>query len=336
MFNKIYEKIKLFIKDNYKFFISVFLIIFIFNYEFPYIIYKSGGLINLEDRIDIDKEYVEKGSFNMSYVTAIKGTIPFLAISLVLPDWDILPIKEVTNDMSYEETLVIGKEYLNEGIDNAIISAFKLSKYNINIDKYINTVLFISDKADTDILVGDEIISINDKEVKDLISLREYINTLKENDRVKLLVNNNGKEYERYAVLYKDSDDLLKVGVSFKTTYKYTTEIPVSIKMKDNESGSSGGLMMALSIYNALTDEDITHGKKIAGTGSITSEGVVEEIGGVKYKVLGAYKNKADVFLCPEENYKEAMNIKKKRNLDIEIIKVHTLEDAVNYLENLN
>ena len=34
------------------------------------------------------------------------------------------------------------------------------------------------------------------------------------------------------------------------------------------------------------------------------------EIDGVKYKMLGAKKNKADVFLCPYENYEEAINVK--------------------------
>ena len=55
MFNKIYERIKKFIKENYKFFIFLTVIVFLFYYEFPYIIYKSGGTINLEDRVIIDK-----------------------------------------------------------------------------------------------------------------------------------------------------------------------------------------------------------------------------------------------------------------------------------------
>ena len=104
--------------------------------------------------------------------------------------------------------------------------------------------------------------------------------------------------------------------------------------MKDNESGSSGSLMMALSIYNALVEEDITKGLNIVGTGSILADGSVEEIGGVKYKVLAAEKKNADVFFCPLENYDEAIKIKKKRNLKVEIVKVKSLKDVINYLEN--
>ena len=271
MFNKLYENIKKFFKENYKFLIVMSILIFLFYYEFPFVIYKSGGTINLEDRVVIDKEYKEEGSLSMSYVTAMKGTAPFIILSYILPDWDLIPLKEVTNDNSYEEVIEVGKEYLDEGIDNAIISAFRESDYSIEITNTINRVIYISEDAKTNIKIGDEIISVNGTKTKNLDELRAYINTLKENDKVKVKVKHNDKEYERYAIIYKEKDDSLKIGIAFSEAYEYKTEIPVSVKMKDNESGSSGGLMMSLAIYNALTKEDITHGLNIVGTGAISS-----------------------------------------------------------------
>lgn len=335
MFNKIYEKIKFFIKLNYKFLIFLTILIFLFYYEFPYIIYKSGGTINLKDRVSVDLDYKEDGSFSMSYVTAMKGTAPFIALSYVLPDWDLIPLEDVTGkDNDYEDVLEMGKISLNEGIDNAIISAFNEADMDINIKNTINKVLYISDKAETDIEIGDVVTKINDKEVNSLDDVKEYVNTLKENDIVSITVTNKEKEFKRSAKLYKEEDNSLKIGISFKTTYEYETEIPVTVKMKNNESGSSGGLMMSLAIYNAITKEDITKGLNIVGTGTINSNGIVGEIGGVKYKVLAASKKDADIFLCPKENYEEAKKIKEKRNLDIEILSVDTLSDAINYLQN--
>lgn len=334
MFNKIYDKLIGFIKLNYKFLIILTILIFLFYYEFPYIIYKSGGTINLENRVVIDKEYKEDGKLQMSYVTAMKGTIPFMVLSFIIPDWDLYPLEEITNEDNYEDVLEKGKEYLNEGIDNAIISAFNEAGYGINIKNTINKVMYISDEAETDVLINDIIISIDNQKLNTLDEIKEYINSLKENDIVTLKVINDNKEYERTSKIYLDEDKTLKMGLAFKTTYDYETEIPVTVKMKDNESGSSGGLMMSLAIYNALTDEDITKGLNIVGTGSINSDGTVEEIGGVKYKVLGAAKNKADIFLVPKENYEEAIEIKEKRDLDIEIVSVSTLKDAIEYLES--
>ncbi len=335
IFSKVYEKIKRFFKENYIFLIVISILIFLFYYEFPFVIYKSGGTINLEDRVVIEKEYEEKGTLSMSYVTAMKGIAPFILLSFCIPDWDLMPLEDITTNGDYDEVLEVGKEYLSEGIDNAIIAAFNASDYSITINREIERVIYISEDAKTNIKIGDEIVEINDNKFNSLDELKAYINTLKEGTKINLKVINNGKNYEREATIYKDIDDSLKIGVAFSTTYEYETEIPVSIKMKKNESGSSGGLMMSLAIYNALTEEDITHGLNIVGTGSILASGEVEEIGGVKYKVLAAEKNHADVFLCPEENYEEALKVKKKRNLKVDIVKVSSLSDAITYLENI-
>ncbi|MEG2378915.1 MAG: S16 family serine protease, partial [Bacilli bacterium] len=101
------------------------------------------------------------------------------------------------------------------------------------------------------------------------------------------------------------------------------------------ESGPSGGLITTLTIYNYLVKEDITNGLKIAGTGTIEPDGSVGEIGGIKYKLAGVVKKKADLFFCPAgENYEEAMKEKKKNKYKIKIIGVETLDEALNYLKN--
>ena len=109
--------------------------------------------------------------------------------------------------------------------------------------------------------------------------------------------------------------------------------VNIKIKSKESESGPSGGLITALAIYDAITKEDITKGKKIVGTGTISQDGKVGEIGSVSYKIASAAKAKADIFLCPKENYKEAKKYAKKHNLKIKIKVVSTFEDAINYLK---
>ena len=60
---------------------------------------------------------------------------------------------------------------------------------------------------------------------------------------------------------------------------------------------------------------------------------MVGEIGGVKYKLMGAVSSKADIFFVPKENYKEALDTKNKYKYDIEIVEVGTLEEAIKYLK---
>ena len=90
---------------------------------------------------------------------------------------------------------------------------------------------------------------------------------------------------------------------------------------------------MALSIYDNLVDDDLTRGDKIIGTGTIDVDGNIGEIGGVKYKLIGAVNNKAKIFLCPKDNYEEAITIARERKYDIIIKSVETFDEAVSYLK---
>ena len=104
---------------------------------------------------------------------------------------------------------------------------------------------------------------------------------------------------------------------------------------KENESGSSRGLICALEIYNKITESDLTKGKVIAGTGSIDENGKVGAISGVKYKLKGAVSNKADVFIVPTKNYEEALKIKEENNYNITIIEADNLHNVIDKLNNL-
>jgi len=134
--------------------------------------------------------------------------------------------------------------------------------------------------------------------------------------------------------LYEEDGKVL-IGITLVSTIDVETEKDVSFKYKGTESGASGGLMSALEIYNRITEYDLTKGKKISGTGTISLDGKVGEIAGVKYKLAGAVRKKADVFIVPSENYEEAIKLKEKNKYDIIIIEADTFENVVNTLKKL-
>ena len=54
-------------------------------------------------------------------------------------------------------------------------------------------------------------------------------------------------------------------------------------------------------------------------------------------KLKSAVKEKADLFIVPnDENYKEALKIKKENNYDIEILGVSTFDEVIEYLSFKN
>ena len=50
--------------------------------------------------------------------------------------------------------------------------------------------------------------------------------------------------------------------------------------------------------------------------------------------MLGASKNKCDVFITPKENYKEAKKVKEKNKLKIELIEADNIEDLMEKLSS--
>ena len=257
-----------------------------------------------------------------------------LLLSFVVPNWDILPSEEITReDESVDDLLELEKLYMKSSIDNATILAFREAGKELNITREVNNIVYIADEAETDLEMYDELLSVDEKNLATIDELRAYVNTLNEGDTVSILVNRDGKEKECSAKIYNTSDGL-KVGISFLTTYEYETTPEIEVTTKNSESGSSGGLMLSLAIYNAIADEDITKGRTIVGTGTIDINGNVGEIDGVKYKLLGANKNNAEIFLCPMENYEEALEVKEEYDLDVEIHGVATFSEALEYLMN--
>lgn len=330
---KLLNKIKTFFKENYKGILILLFIYILFNFRLNFSIYTPGGLINLSDRI-ISKDEINdsKGSLNMTYVSLVKGTIPTYLIAKLIPTWDIIPNEDITYDGNIDETIKIDQYYLEESISNAYMVAYNEANVDYEIKNTNNYVTYIYEEAKTNLKLFDNILEYDNIKFTNFTTMQEYITSKNIGDKVNFIVNRNGKKINCYAELI-DINGEAKVGVSAAVVNEYESDINIDIKSKKTESGSSGGFMMALAMYDALTKEDITKGRKIAGTGTIDSEGNVGVIGGVIYKLSGAVKNKADIMLVPKENYEEALNYKKKHNFNIELISINNFQEAIEYLK---
>lgn len=331
---KIFDKIKKFFKENYKGILILVFIYLLFNFKLGFSIYSPGGLINLDNRIesksDINKS---KGSINMTYVRLVKGTIPTYLLAKVISTWDIVDNDDITYDGDIDETIKIDKYYLLESISNAYMVAYNSAGVDYSIKKSNNYITYIYEKAKTDLKLFDNIIKYDNIKFTTFSEMQEYITNKNVGDKITFDVVRNGKNIKCYAKLI-DIDGNAKVGLTSAVINEYDSDVNVSVKSKASESGSSGGFMTALAIYNAITKDDITKGRVIAGTGTIDSEGNVGEIGGVTYKLAGAYKNGADIMLVPKDNYEEALKYKKKHKLDIELVSISTFKEGIEYLEN--
>ncbi len=324
-----------FIKDNLGYFIFLIFFYLLMTYELPYVIYTPGGSIDMSERIDGKNLYDESGSFSMTYVSMVRGSAPFLALSFVIPNWDIVKTEAITYDGdNIEETLEIDKIYMREAISNAEGIAYKHAGISYQEKAVHNIVTYVLEDAKTNLKYGDEIIKIDDSNYSTLSEFQEYVGTKNISDKIEITYVRDGKTYIDVAEVI-DLEGTPKVGISIATVIDYETDFDISVKTKSSESGPSGGLMTTLAIYNQITEEDITKGLNIMGTGTIDKDGNVGEIGGVKYKILGAEKNGADVFICPKENYAEAQKVIAEKNLNIKLISAKTFDEAIEKLKKI-
>lgn len=327
------DKIKKFIKDNYKVLFIAIVLITIFQIELPYKIYTPGGMVDLTNRVYVENGYDSSGKFGMAYVSMVRGNIPFLLASLVIPDWDIVKQEELTlENETFEERFNADKILTQQSIDSAIISSYRLAGKDIILEKENVHITYIDKNAKTDLKLLDIVLEIDGKKIKNTEELKNIVTSHQEGDIIHLKVLRSEKEVDAMAEVYL-LDGTPKIGISITITYEYDENPLSSIKMKTTESGPSGGLMMSLALYNSLVSEDITKGRTIIGTGTIDIDGNVGAIGGVRYKLIGAVKKKAEIFLVPEENYEEALEVKTEKNYDIRLISVKTLQEAIDALK---
>ena len=325
------KKIKKFIEKHY--YIILLFLILSFAINFDYYVYSPGGLIDLTDRIVVDKSYKQKGSFNMTYVTSRNANLFNVILSFIIPSWDLESMDDMrVEDENAKEIEARDKIYLEESSSDALIAAFNEAHIPYTVKSIDLKVTYVYNAAKTNIKANDIIKSINGVKLNNFNDLVSEANKYKEGYKIVIQVLRNKKEVECYSKLIK-LGKRVGIGVSIAEIKNITTNPSVEFVYKKNESGSSRGLMCALDIYNKITKYDLTKGRVISGTGTIREDGTVGAIGGVKYKIKGAEKKHADIFIVPKDNYEEAVKVKKQNHLKIKIIKADNLHNVIEKLK---
>ena len=334
MLNKLYEKIKEIIKENYLYISLYFVLVAVCFYPLPFYIYNGGGTIDVTDRVEIEDGYASRGSYNLCYVSELRATLPSYLLAKILPSWDIVPMEDLSlNEEETEEDLMIrDRIYLNDANMNAIYLAYQKAGKEFKVTDVNNYVIYLDTYSKTDLKIGDDIQKVDGKSITNLSDLQAIVQEKNVGDILTFEVIRDRKTVTCTGEIIQQGDSRL-LGVALQTSYVYETDPEIELHFSKNEAGPSGGLMLTLAIYDQLVPEDITKGLKIAGTGTIDSEGNAGPIGGVKYKLAGAVADGADIFIVPNgENYEEAIQLQQEKNYDIEIIGVDTFEEALESL----
>lgn len=336
MSTKRYAKIKSFIRENYKFLLFIVACQIFFLFPLPFVIDAPGGLLPVSDRVQVEDGTSSQGSFNLAYVKEIQANISTYLVSLINKDWDLIKQEEVKYDHeTMKDAETRSKLLLKQGQQNATIVAYTHAKKQVNLQDPHFYVAYLDESVKSDIQIGDELLEFNHQKITEYEEIAQKVEQTKLGEEVTLTIQREQEEKEITIPIQK-IDGEKRLGLLLIPIYDLKTDPTIKFTFHDSESGSSGGLMTALEIYDRLIEEDLTKGKTIVGTGTIDAEGNVGEISGVKYKLKGAVKEKADLFFVPDgNNYEEAKKVAKEKGYEIELVPVKTFDDALEYLKNM-
>ncbi|TFB18482.1 hypothetical protein E3U55_11860 [Filobacillus milosensis] len=156
------------------------------------------------------------------------------------------------------------------------------------------------------------------------------------------------KEYEEDVQHYKEQTIVNAVNLTneHQTVVENQDRISDIIHEASEYYGDSFGLMIAIGLLEEELNKDYSRKGSIliSGTGTIEEDQSVGSVGAIRYKLLTAEENGVDIFFVPKDavyygessNQREASNVLKEEDLKLKIVYVSTLQEAINFLENLN
>lgn len=185
--------------------------------------------------------------------------------------------------------------------------------------------------ADGLIAPGDIIVAADGQPLQGAEELQALTATSTPGNELTLTIIHGGQQREVTARLAAVPDgDGARLGVSIETALD-ELRLPFDIGLEPGNriGGPSAGMMVALTVYDLLADEDLLRGRTVVGTGTLSSGGVVGPVGGVPEKMEAAEQFGADLVLVPESQLDIALDAAPD---GLRVIGVGTLDEAIEVL----
>lgn len=173
---------------------------------------------------------------------------------------------------------------------------------------------------------GDEILAVNGARLTSADQLRAAV-TASAGAPMTFAIERGGARQDVSVTPAANGAGAWLLGVTVQSSYEVPYEVTFGLK---NVGGPSAGMMFALGIIDTLTPGDLTGGHDIAGTGTITADGTVGAIGGIRQKMWGAAGAGAEYFLAPTSNCGEVVGHVPG---GMRVFAVSTLDEALSALD---
>ncbi len=318
----------------------VALIVIAWVVPLPFTIYSPGPTVNVLGEFD-GKEIVQvkdhkayrNGKKAQLRMTTVSETTREARLGLwtLLGAWmseteAVYPREVAYPDQgSVKEDREAGQVQMASAQDAAIAAA--LTKLGEDVDEVSVAEVTKDAPAKGKLVAGDVVTKVGTKTVDTPQAVVTAVQNVEPGSTIEMTIRRKDKTLTQ-SVKTGEKEGKAFIGVSLGATYKFPYDIKITLDPAIG--GPSAGLMMALSVYDTLTEGPLTDNKKIAGTGTIDGDGNVGPIGGIQQKIPGAAQDGAKLFLVPAGN---CQDIEGAENGDMRLTRVKTLDEAIKAIE---
>lgn len=336
--------------------VVVFIIVAaLFLYPLDSYISQPGGAYDLAPLVEVEGgDENDVGTFSLMTISLSKATAASYTFAQFSNKRKILPAENVRRAGESEtEYNLRQKKLMSDSQFNAITVGFE--KAGIPVEVEFNGVFIMNvleeGASDKILEAGDIIQTVDGVQLTEPGEFVTMISDKELGDDVALSLERDEKVLDVSVTLKEipGGDGRVGLGVGFQEDRTLTTKPEVTMHTS-NIGGPSAGLMFTLEIMNRLLEEDLAKGYNIAGTGEMLVDGTVGRIGGADFKVMAAAREGVEIFFAPDDdlpdevkrlnpgiltNYEEAAQTAKNIGTKMKVIPVKTIDDALEYLENL-
>jgi PDZ domain-containing protein len=320
-------------------FVVAGLAIVAWNLQLPYYAFSSGPVGDAVNAVEVSEvpTYDPLGELLMLTVSS-QEVNPFEALVAGLdPDVDLVARQAVRPPEESDEDFVArNRANMDLSRETAITLALTRLGYEVTTrsDGVQVADLVEGVPAASVLEIDDVIIEVDGIAVELADQIGPVIDGRDVGDTIEMEIRRGAEELTVDVELVGREDDptVPMIGISaVALNPRFEYPFPINIEA-GLVGGPSAGLMYTIAVMELLAPEDLTHGRVIAGTGTIDSAGNVGAIGGVRQKVVAAEAAGAEVMLVPASNLEEALTARRDR---LELIPVATLDEALAALATL-
>jgi Lon-like protease len=303
-------------------------------YQLPVVALTPGPMEDVLARLKIEgkRVYDSEGKLYLTSV-GIDDNVRFYEALLDMANRDVQLVPRAELYPEEQDSTEIDKEnavLMDRSKETATVVALREVGYDLAPSGVEVAQVVSGAPADGKLQAGDRILTADGRAVDSTDEVRAAITRHRIGESVAFRVGRGSTEKDVSVPVQATTDDQPRVGVLLRDLFP---ELPVkvTIQTQNNIGGPSAGLMFTLSIIDKLTPEDLTAGRRIAGTGEIALDGSVLPVGGVAEKLIAIRRLGVTTFLIPAGN---CAGVRGQVPDGLRLVKVSTVADALRFLRD--